>query len=954
MHQAKRGKPPAREPTFPSAAVVIVVMALGACSGGESTTSAPTVASIQVSPSTAGAGAIGQTVQFSASAKDGSGNVVSGVSFTWSSSQPGVATVDGAGLVTAVTNGSTIVSAGAQGMTGSGSLSVMQQPAAVTIVSGNAQSGLAREPLAAPLRIRVVDARSNPIPAYPVAWDVLSGGGTLVGSSADGTGHATATWTLGPTQGAGSAQATAGPVQAVLSATSLPNGVIQGVVSPSSAYLSPARMAVAVKASLAPVVRAPMAAGKPTAPSARPPAPIRSGSRGSVPGELLVRVRTSSLGVPSVGSLAYRAPVQAESASRVLRAAAARWVNDEPLEVLGASPALATVRVRVPPNQMESVRQRLLARPEVEAVEANAIAWTMSDRPWRGTSYAPAAAANEPDFTLQAWHYDVIQAHRAWEVTTGSSSVIVAVVDDGIRFDHPDIADNLRSDGYDFVSDQPLVGCTSGVYSTSMDGDGYDPDPTIPASLALDPDLDCVLGSDVQGGHGLHVAGTIGARAGNGLGGVGVAWQVGIRPIRVLGSSGAGTDYDIAQGILYAAGLPADDGAGGTVQPLSRSDIINLSLGGPSTAAVLENAVFAASNAGSLLVAAAGNDGSSSPHYPAAYPEVLSVSAVGPDFTLATYSNFGSTVDLAAPGGEQASGDDHAVWSLQWDFQSNNPAYDALQGTSMAAPHVSGVAALVLAATAGLTAAQIRARLLDHATDLGPTGHDVSFGAGLVNASASVRNGAGAPSDTYVWVIDAQSGSAHGPALASAGGGFSIKGLQDGTYRVYAGRDRNGDGRTGVFDRLWGALGGTAAPSSITIAQSSIHTASFDFGFPLESETNGTLPTANSLIVGGYMYGVIESSVDVDLYRFTVDAGSSIVVETDALFGACGLADQVDTVVRVLDAAGNPVAENDDIDTATRRHCSRVQTTLAAGTYYVEVTGWGGDVGYYAVRVGRS
>jgi len=616
--------------------------------------------------------------------------------------------------------------------------------------------------------------------------------------------------------------------------------------------------------------------------------------------------------------------------------------------------------VRVPPGQEEAVRQRLLRRPEVESVERNERVWGTYAVPPRtprplphGAGHAPAAATSEPYFTRQAWHYDAIDAFRAWEVTTGSSDVIVAVVDDGIRFDHPDIAANLRADGYDFVTFQEVPGCTSGTFSTTMDGDGPDPDPTMPASLVYDLNFGCVVGEAQAGNHGLHVAGTVGARAGNGGGGVGVAWEVGIRPVRVLGSTGFGSWYDIAQGILYAAGLPADDGAGGLAQAAQGAHVINLSLGGSGASAVIQDAVEAATDAGSLLIAAAGNSASSLPFYPASYPDVLSVSSVAPDLSLASYSNFGSTVDIAAPGGETASGSDHGVWSLVWGFQSGTPAYGGWQGTSMAAPHVSGVAALVLAASPGLDVAQLRARLVDHAIDLGATGPDDLFGAGLVHANGSVRNGVGAPRDAYVWAFDAQ-GAAHGPVQAAADGSYSITPLDDGEYTVYAGHDRNGDGLTGFFDRGWGAFGGSTTPTSVVIEGSSVETASFDFGLPVESEANGTLDTADPLPLGGYAYGSVDSSSDVDLFRVDLSAPTSVVVETDAAIGACGLVEQVDTFVRLLDDAGIMLAENDDVDAQLLRRCSRIEMDLPAGTYFVEVTGWNGDVGYYGVRVAKG
>jgi hypothetical protein len=142
-------------------------------------------------------------------------------------------------------------------------------------------------------------------------------------------------------------------------------------------------------------------------------------------------------------------------------------------------------------------------------------------------------------------------------------------------------------------------------------------------------------------------------------------------------------------------------------------------------------------------------------------------------------------------------------------------------------------------------------------------------------------------------------------------------------------------------------------PASLEITQSSTASASFNIGFPAEHEGNGTRETANPLPLDGYAYGVIASSTDVDVFRVQIPEDAAVVVETDGHLGACGLAGQVDTVVRILSDVGGLVAESDDIDSAAFRYCSRLQLTLPAGTYYIEVRGWNGHVGSYAVRVGK-
>src|SRR5437870_8960556 len=434
------------------------------------------------------------------------------------------------------------------------------------------------------------------------------------------------------------------------------------------------------------------------------PALVRPFGRGSgpafTPNELLVRFRPSAIGAPPVGSLALASRAVAAAVGSAMRSRLAGYVAQGQVATTGVSPAVLTARLRVAdPGRIEDIAALLRADPAVASVGRNGIAWA-SGRP---LAPAPAAttAGNDPFSPIQAWHYGMIDAPRAWDLTTGSASVLVAVVDDGTRFDHPDIAANLTSDGYDFVSvGSPYPVRAGGTADNTGDGDGYDADPTDPVSYDYDFTKGCITGPSALGNHGLHVAGTIGAVGNNGEGGTGVNWTVRIRPVRVLDVIGLGTYYDVAQGILYAAGLPADDGTGtGTVQPTTGARVITLSLGGPQPDATLQDAVIAATNAGALVVAAAGNSGTSALNYPAAYAQALAVSAVGPDGRLASYSSYGPTVDIAAPGGDFADssagsfGASYGVLSTVWDFQLNQPRYAFYEGTSMATPHVTGVAA---------------------------------------------------------------------------------------------------------------------------------------------------------------------------------------------------------------------------------------------------------------------
>ncbi len=336
----------------------------------------------------------------------------------------------------------------------------------------------------------------------------------------------------------------------------------------------------------------------------------------------------------------------------------------------------------------------------------------------------PLAQPNDTYYGLQ-WHYQQIRLPEAWEITKGSASIVVAVLDTGIA-PHPDIP--LPIVGYDFVSDTWM----------SRDGDGRDADPTDPGDLAY--------GSSSTF-HGTHVAGTIGARTNNGSGVAGINWNVSLMHVRVLGRGG-GTEFDIGEAIRYAARL---SNVSGTL-PAAAARVINMSLGAQGTSPTLEQACLAARNAGVLVVAAAGNDGTTAFFSPAGYPSVVSVGAVGYSKARTYYSNYGTTLDLVAPGGDSGSdlnadGYPDGVLSTVRDDSGSTvvDGYDFWDGTSMASPHVAGVAALVFAADPTLTADAAQAILQETAEDLYAAGRDNNSGYGLVDAYAAVFRAAGVP-----------------------------------------------------------------------------------------------------------------------------------------------------------------------------------------------------------------
>ncbi len=357
----------------------------------------------------------------------------------------------------------------------------------------------------------------------------------------------------------------------------------------------------------------------------------------------------------------------------------------------------------------------------------------------------PDIASAEPNYLVHAlatpddeaypfqWHYPLINLPAAWDLTTGDPGVTVAVIDTGILRNHPDLAGQLLP-GYDFISDP----------RRARDGTGIDPDPE-------DAGDGGELGSSSF--HGTHVSGTVAAASDNGIGVAGVAWNARIMPLRVLGLDG-GTTYDVDQAIRYAAGLANDSGT----LPATRADIINLSLGGPPFSQPTQALFDEVREAGVIVVAAAGNEASNAPSYPASYSGVISVSAVDSQRQATAYSNFGSRIDIAAPGGNNGvdlNGDGYPDGVLSTggavsDSGSINFVYSFLNGTSMASPHVAGVLALMKSVNPELTPADIDALLSqgELTDDLGAPGRDNRFGHGLINAQRAVvaaLNAAGKP-----------------------------------------------------------------------------------------------------------------------------------------------------------------------------------------------------------------
>lgn len=331
--------------------------------------------------------------------------------------------------------------------------------------------------------------------------------------------------------------------------------------------------------------------------------------------------------------------------------------------------------------------------------------------------YPEGLAASVNNLTAGQWYLraptstyvSAINAPGAWSVTAGSSSVVVAVLDTGIRPEHPDLSGKLLT-GYDFVSD-PVI---------ANDGDGRDSDPTDPGdwvTQAESNDTSSVLSGCTVGNsswHGTHVAGIIGAATDNSLGMAGVAPNVMVLPVRVLGKCG-GYDSDIIAGMQWAAGLSVP----GVTTNSHPAKVLNLSLGsaGSCTPAYAE-AVSAINAAGAVVVAAAGNDGLAV-NTPGNCSGVIAVGGLRHAGTKAGYSSLGSAVALSAPGGNCGTGTlcqygiltatNAGTTTASTSTYTN--ATDYAIGTSFATPMVSGTAALMFSTNSSLSPATIRSLL---------------------------------------------------------------------------------------------------------------------------------------------------------------------------------------------------------------------------------------------------
>lgn len=322
-------------------------------------------------------------------------------------------------------------------------------------------------------------------------------------------------------------------------------------------------------------------------------------------------------------------------------------------------PQLKVHVIKVPAAARDAIERALSQKPEFQYVEKNFIGEGL---------YVP----NDPSYPSQ-WHLPKISAPTGWDVSLGSSQVIIAVIDSGVDSLHSDLAGKVLA-GYSFLTNTT--------------------------------DTTDVLG------HGTAVSGTAAALTGNLIGVAGVASQSPTLPLGVLDSTNYATWANVSSAIIYATDHNAK--------------VINISVGGPSYSSTLQNAVNYAWSKGAVIVASAGNNATNAAVYPAALTNVLAVSATNSSDALASFSSFGSFVDVSAPG--------QSILTT-----TRGGGYGYWNGTSFSSPIVSGLAALIFSANPRLTNAQVTDLVRANSDDLGVAGYDPYFGYGRVNAARALQ-----------------------------------------------------------------------------------------------------------------------------------------------------------------------------------------------------------------------
>lgn len=492
------------------------------------------------------------------------------------------------------------------------------------------------------------------------------------------------------------------------------------------------------------------------------------------------------------------------------------------------------------------------------------------------------------NYYVYQWDMKQMGLERAWDITRGSASVRVAVIDTGIQMNHAEFSGGRLVDGYDFVSDPVNAG----------DGNGRDSNPTDEADTSK-PGVES---------HGTHVAGTIGANAGNG-GTVGVDHFCQIMPVRALGLSG-GSMQDIFDAMIYAADLQNADLGGfswyasvfptgldpARPRPSQAANVINMSIGGTldRTAAaniitIYNDILQAVNTKGITVVVAAGNDNDliSTASYvkmPAGSPSVICVGSTAPNLTRAAYSNFGSEITVCAPGGDMSesaavvSGFPESGGILSTNKDTATGTFCWLQGTSMASPHVAGVCALMKAINPGLSPVQIKTILQNTAYDLGTAGFDSQYGYGFVMADRAVYAAAG--TTPAIQLVAYTGGLNYEPSVTSSsfvmknnGGSYAALGTM--TYSL-----AYGPGASGWISGLTSTPGGTdSATIGVNINRASIADGTYTATLTMNSTNGGNL----NIPVTMKVLALPPAPPFTDVFVLLIDATTDAVVAQKVL-----------------------------------------------------------------------
>lgn len=469
----------------------------------------------------------------------------------------------------------------------------------------------------------------------------------------------------------------------------------------------------------------------------------------------------------------------------------------------------------------------------------------------------PAAIPNDPLFSQQ-WHLGTVNAIAAWDIGTGSPAAPIALIDSGVDPAHPDLASKLVP-GWNFLT------------ASSNTADNY--------------------------GHGTATAGVAGAIGNNVVGVTGISWRNPIMPLLVVDSTGSASYSNVVNAITYAA----DHGV----------RVVNISLGGTSPSSALQSAVDYAWNKGVVIFASAMNASTSTPYYPAACNHVIAVSATEPGDSLAAFSNYGSWIDLAAPG-------DNILTT------NNGGGYGAWAGTSFSSPIAAGVAALVLGVNPALSASALVALIENNSDDIGVAGFDTSFGWGRVNAyRASAAALSTLPSDTTppsVSITAPSIGSTVSGTVQIAGtavdniGVVRVELWADGQFIspcslsfacAWSTSSTIAGSHTLVVKAYDSANNAGSATLSVTVATSAPTADSVAPSVQLQNPLNNTTLATPNVIISGTAtdnVGVTQVSVFIDEVLGASFSGGAFSYQWNAKKSGSGLHT---ITVRAWDAAGN-------------------------------------------------